>query len=63
MAITGDLLLGFLLGIVVTLITLSLNKTLQRLLNSSPSGCLSGVFFLIIAIALAIYFDIIQLQL
>jgi predicted PurR-regulated permease PerM len=63
MNISGDLLLGFLLGIVTTLLTLSLNKTLQRLLNKSPCGCLTGILFLIIAIALAVYFDIIQLQL
>jgi hypothetical protein len=63
MAITGDLLLGFLLGIVVTLLTLSLNKTLQRILSSSPGGCLTGIFFLIVAIGLAVYLDIIQLQL
>jgi hypothetical protein len=62
MSISGDLLLGFLLGIVTTLVTLSLNKAWQRLLNKSPCGCLTGILFLIAALALVVYFDLVQVQ-
>jgi len=62
MSISGDVLLGFLLGIVTTLVTLSLNKSWQRLLNKSPCGCLFGIVFLIAALALTVYLDLVQVK-